>query len=68
MGWMWRSLSDPRKFAPRYWHARHLVPMLLRYRERLPQMSIEPRPPIHVQMPASVGADGLPDSRDISGV
>jgi UDP-N-acetyl-D-mannosaminuronic acid transferase (WecB/TagA/CpsF family) len=36
LGWMLRSLSNPRRFAPRYWDARHLILMLFRYRERLP--------------------------------
>jgi len=35
-GWLWRSVSDPRRFVPRYWDARHLVPLMLRYRDRLP--------------------------------
>jgi UDP-N-acetyl-D-mannosaminuronic acid transferase (WecB/TagA/CpsF family) len=36
-GWLCRSLSDPRRFAPRYWDARHLVPLMWRFRDRLPQ-------------------------------
>lgn len=36
LGWLWRSMSNPRRFVPRYWDARHLVPMMLRYRDRLP--------------------------------
>jgi N-acetylglucosaminyldiphosphoundecaprenol N-acetyl-beta-D-mannosaminyltransferase len=36
LGWLWRSVSNPRRFVPRYWSARHLVPMMLRYRDRLP--------------------------------
>lgn len=36
MGWLWRVASDPKRFGPRYWDARHLVPMLLKYREKLP--------------------------------
>jgi len=36
LGWLWRSASDPRRFVPRYWDARHLIPMLLRFRDRLP--------------------------------
>lgn len=36
LGWLWRSISNPRRFVPRYWDARHLVPMMLRYRDRLP--------------------------------
>ena len=36
LGWLWRSISDPRRFAPRYWDARHLVRLLWRFRDRLP--------------------------------
>jgi N-acetylglucosaminyldiphosphoundecaprenol N-acetyl-beta-D-mannosaminyltransferase len=36
LGWLWRSVSDPRRYLPRYWDARHLVPLMLRYRDRLP--------------------------------
>ena len=39
LGWLWRSLSEPRRYAPRYWEARHLAPLLLRYRDRLPVLS-----------------------------
>lgn len=36
LGWLLRSLSNPKRFAPRYWDARHLALLLFRYRERLP--------------------------------
>ena len=36
LGWLFRCLSDPRKYGPRYWQARRLVPLMLRYRARLP--------------------------------
>ncbi|HEY1803082.1 MAG TPA: WecB/TagA/CpsF family glycosyltransferase [Terracidiphilus sp.] len=36
LGWLWRSISNPRRFVPRYWNARHLVPLMLRYRDRMP--------------------------------
>lgn len=36
LGWLWRSVSNPKRFLPRYWDARHLVPLMLRYRDRLP--------------------------------
>lgn len=36
LGWLWRSISNPQRFVPRYWDARHLVPLMLRYRDRLP--------------------------------
>jgi UDP-N-acetyl-D-mannosaminuronic acid transferase (WecB/TagA/CpsF family) len=37
LGWLWRSISDPRRFGPRYWDARRLAALMLRYRDRLPE-------------------------------
>ena len=36
LGWFFRCLSQPRRFVPRYLSARGLVPLLWRYRSRLP--------------------------------
>ena len=36
LGWLWRIASNPPVFLPRYWAARHLAGMILRYRYRLP--------------------------------
>jgi exopolysaccharide biosynthesis WecB/TagA/CpsF family protein len=36
MGWLLRILSQPARYMPRYWEARRLLPMLLRYRSELP--------------------------------
>jgi N-acetylglucosaminyldiphosphoundecaprenol N-acetyl-beta-D-mannosaminyltransferase len=36
LGWLCRTVSDPKRFLPRYWDARHLAPLLLKYRDRLP--------------------------------
>jgi UDP-N-acetyl-D-mannosaminuronic acid transferase (WecB/TagA/CpsF family) len=36
LGWLYRSISEPRRYVPRYWEARKLLMMLFRYRERLP--------------------------------
>lgn len=36
LGWLYRSISEPRRYVPRYWEARKLLMMLLRYRDRLP--------------------------------
>jgi N-acetylglucosaminyldiphosphoundecaprenol N-acetyl-beta-D-mannosaminyltransferase len=36
LGWLWRSVSNPMQYAPRYWNARQLAPLVLRYRDRLP--------------------------------
>jgi N-acetylglucosaminyldiphosphoundecaprenol N-acetyl-beta-D-mannosaminyltransferase len=36
MGWLWRIFSDPARFGPRYWDARFLAPLLLKYRDLPP--------------------------------
>jgi UDP-N-acetyl-D-mannosaminuronic acid transferase (WecB/TagA/CpsF family) len=36
LGWLFRCLSEPGKFVPRYWKACKLVPMMIRYRENPP--------------------------------
>jgi UDP-N-acetyl-D-mannosaminuronic acid transferase (WecB/TagA/CpsF family) len=36
LGWLFRCLSEPGKFVPRYWKACTLVPLMIRYRENAP--------------------------------
>jgi UDP-N-acetyl-D-mannosaminuronic acid transferase (WecB/TagA/CpsF family) len=36
MGWLFRCLSEPRRYVARYWGARKLLPLMLKYRDRLP--------------------------------
>jgi hypothetical protein len=31
LGWLWRSVSAPTKFVPRYWKATRLVWLMIRY-------------------------------------
>ncbi len=38
LGWLFRSLSDPRRYVPRYWDARNLLQMIWRYRHELPPL------------------------------
>jgi exopolysaccharide biosynthesis WecB/TagA/CpsF family protein len=35
-GWLFRCISEPRRYVPRYWSARKLIGLMLRYRQRLP--------------------------------
>jgi exopolysaccharide biosynthesis WecB/TagA/CpsF family protein len=37
LGWLFRCISQPKRFVPRYWSARKLIGMMLRYREELPE-------------------------------
>ncbi len=38
LGWLLRSASEPKRFVPRYWDARKLLKLMLRYRDRLPEL------------------------------
>ncbi len=40
LGWLFRCLSEPGKFVPRYWKACKLVPMMIRYRENPPKLRL----------------------------
>lgn len=39
LGWLFRCFSEPKKFVPRYWHARKLVSLLWRHGESLPPLA-----------------------------
>jgi UDP-N-acetyl-D-mannosaminuronic acid transferase (WecB/TagA/CpsF family) len=41
LGWLFRCLSQPERYVPRYWSARKLISLILRYRERLPVTQAE---------------------------
>jgi exopolysaccharide biosynthesis WecB/TagA/CpsF family protein len=36
LGWLFRCISEPKRYVPRYWAARDLIGLMLRYRDRLP--------------------------------
>jgi UDP-N-acetyl-D-mannosaminuronic acid transferase (WecB/TagA/CpsF family) len=36
MGWLFRCMSEPKRYVTRYWSARKLLPLMLKYRDRLP--------------------------------
>jgi UDP-N-acetyl-D-mannosaminuronic acid transferase (WecB/TagA/CpsF family) len=38
LGWLLRSLSEPKRYVPRYWDARKLLTLMLRHRDRLPDL------------------------------
>ena len=38
LGWLFRSLSEPRRFFPRYWEARKLLALMRRYGSELPPL------------------------------
>jgi len=39
LGWLWRSLSAPSVYGPRYWDARHLAPLIIRFRDQIPSLA-----------------------------
>lgn len=45
LGWFFRCVSAPGRYVPRYWSARKLVPLLWRYRDKLPPMQTAAPPP-----------------------
>jgi N-acetylglucosaminyldiphosphoundecaprenol N-acetyl-beta-D-mannosaminyltransferase len=36
LGWLFRCISEPLRYVPRYWSAPQLAPLIWRYRDRLP--------------------------------
>ena len=38
LGWLFRSLSEPKRYIPRYWAARKLLVLMLRCRDTLPAL------------------------------
>lgn len=38
LGWLFRSISEPGRYVPRYWGARKLLSLMLQYRDRLPDL------------------------------
>jgi UDP-N-acetyl-D-mannosaminuronic acid transferase (WecB/TagA/CpsF family) len=37
LGWLFRTMADPKRFGPRYWEARKLLKLMVRYREHMPE-------------------------------
>ncbi len=44
LGWLFRSLSEPARFVPRYWAARKLLVLMRRSGSRLPGEGTRPQP------------------------
>jgi exopolysaccharide biosynthesis WecB/TagA/CpsF family protein len=38
LGWLYRCLSEPKRYVPRYWEARRLLGLMVRYRSELPPL------------------------------
>lgn len=44
LGWLFRSVSEPRRYFPRYWNARKLFSLILRFRDQLPAGTAQSEP------------------------
>jgi UDP-N-acetyl-D-mannosaminuronic acid transferase (WecB/TagA/CpsF family) len=40
LGWLLRCIAEPRRYVSRYWNARKLLPLMLRYRGNLPPVNM----------------------------
>jgi N-acetylglucosaminyldiphosphoundecaprenol N-acetyl-beta-D-mannosaminyltransferase len=49
LGWLFRCVSAPRRYIPRYWSAIQLIPLLWRYRDKLPPGRALPTPGTSVE-------------------
>jgi exopolysaccharide biosynthesis WecB/TagA/CpsF family protein len=49
LGWLFRCISDPPRYMPRYWDARKLLSLMIRYGSRLPD-SLKSTPPATVEL------------------
>ncbi len=41
LGWLYRCISEPRRYVPRYWEARKLLQLMVKYRGRLPPLTVQ---------------------------
>lgn len=64
LGWLLRSLSNPRCYAPRYWEARRLATLIYHYRDRLPVSDPDDLPlpfrAAHGELPAAMAETSEP--------
>ncbi len=38
LGWLYRCISEPKRYVPRYWEARKLLGLMVKYRSELPPL------------------------------
>ncbi len=51
LGWLFRSMSAPQRYVPRYWGARKLGSLIVKYRDQLPPLNTEMTNPQAVSPP-----------------
>ena len=40
LGWLYRCISEPKRYVPRYWEARKLLGLMVKYRSELPPLKV----------------------------
>ncbi len=61
LGWLFRCLSDPRRYMPRYWDARKLLSLMIRYGSSLPDTLLS-APVSTVELAAALASKNIPST------
>jgi len=59
LGWLFRCLSDPRRYMPRYWDARKLLSLMVRYGSSLPD-TLMGAPVSTVELATALASKNIP--------
>jgi N-acetylglucosaminyldiphosphoundecaprenol N-acetyl-beta-D-mannosaminyltransferase len=61
LGWLFRCLSNPRRYMPRYWDARKLLSLMIRYGSSLPDTLLS-APMSTVELAAALASKNIPST------
>jgi N-acetylglucosaminyldiphosphoundecaprenol N-acetyl-beta-D-mannosaminyltransferase len=61
LGWLFRCLSDPRRYMPRYWDARKLLSLMIRYGSSLPD-TLMSGPASTVELATALTSKNIPST------
>jgi UDP-N-acetyl-D-mannosaminuronic acid transferase (WecB/TagA/CpsF family) len=61
LGWLFRCLSDPRRYMPRYWDARKLLSLMVRYGSSLPD-TLMSAPATTVELATALASKNIPST------
>jgi N-acetylglucosaminyldiphosphoundecaprenol N-acetyl-beta-D-mannosaminyltransferase len=61
LGWLFRCLSDPRRYMPRYWDARKLLSLMIRYGSSLPD-TLMSAPAGTVELATALASKNIPST------
>jgi N-acetylglucosaminyldiphosphoundecaprenol N-acetyl-beta-D-mannosaminyltransferase len=61
LGWLFRCLSDPRRYMPRYWDARKLLSLMIRYGSSLPD-TLRSGPATTVELATALASKNIPST------